>query len=60
MNKFDFLFGLMVAKHILKHTNNFSKTIQAFTMPAVEARGLSKLCIQVFKKMRIQDCFDQF
>ena len=28
-------------------------------MPAVEACGLSKLCIQVFKKMRAEDCFDQ-
>ena len=29
-------------------------------MPAVEARGLSKLCIQVFKKIRTEECFDQF
>ena len=41
MKKFDFLFGLMLAERILKHTDNLSKTIQAIAMPAVEARGLS-------------------
>ena len=60
MKEFDFLFGLMLAERILKHTDNLSKTIQATTMPAVEARGLSKLCIQLFKKIRTEDCFDQF
>ena len=29
-------------------------------MPAVEVSGLSKLCTQVFNKMRTEDCFDQF
>ena len=47
MKEFDFLLGLMLAEHILKHTDNLSKTIHTTAMPAVEARGLSKLCIQV-------------
>ena len=50
----------MLAGHILKHIDNLSKTIQATAIPAVEACGLSKLWIQVFKKMRTEDCFDQF
>ena len=50
----------MLAEHILKHTDNLSKTIQATAMPAVEACGLSKLCLQMFKKMRTEDCFNQF
>ena len=29
-------------------------------MPAVEVCGLSKLCIQVFNKMRTEGCYDQF
>ena len=29
-------------------------------MPAVEACGLLKLCIQVFNKIRMKDCFNQF
>ena len=60
MKELDFLFGLVFSERILKHTDNLSKTIQATTMPAVEACGLSKLCIQVFKKMRTEGCFDQF
>ena len=55
--EFDFLFGLMLAERIL---DNLSKTIQATIMPAVEARRLSKLCIEVFKKIRTEGCFDQF
>ena len=60
MKEFDFLFGLMFAERFLKHIDNLSKTIQATAMPVVEACGLSKLCIQVLKKMRTEDCFDQF
>ena len=60
MKEFDFLFGLMLAEHILKHTDNLSKIIQATALPAVEARGLSTLCIEVFKKIRTEDYFDQF
>ena len=60
MKEFDFPFGLVPAERILKHTDNLSKTIQATTMPAVEARGLSKLCIQVFEKMRTEDCFGNY
>ena len=60
MKEFDFLFSLMLAERILKHTDNLSKTIQATVMPAVEARRLSKLCTEVFKKIRTENCFDQF
>ena len=34
--------------------------IQATVMPAVEAHGLSKLCIQVLKKMKTEDFFSNF
>ena len=42
MNSFKFLFGLMLAERILKHTDNLSRTIQASSMPAVKARSLSR------------------
>jgi len=60
MNSLKFLFGLMLAERILKHTDNLSRTIQASSMPAVEARSLSRLCIAVWEKIRTDDCFDQF
>ena len=60
MKEFDFLFCLMLSERILKHTDNLSKTIQATSMPAVEGRRLSHLCIEVLKKLRTDESFDQF
>ena len=42
MKTFGFLFGLMLAERILKHTDNLSKTIQASSISAVEACSLSQ------------------
>jgi len=58
MREFDFLFGLLLAERILKHTNNLSKAIQATVFPAVEAHNLSKFVHSSFSKIRSQDCFD--
>ena len=60
MNSFKFLFGLMLAERILKHTDNLSRTTQASSIPAVEACSLSRLRITVFQKIRTDECFDQF
>lgn len=49
MKDFDFLFGLVLGERILKHTDNVSKTIQASSMSATDARSLSQLCIKVFE-----------
>ena len=51
MNKFDFLFCLMLAECLLKHCDNLSKTMQSTAIPAVEARRLSELCVAVLQKM---------
>ena len=60
MKTFGFLFGLMLAERILKHTDNLSKTIQASSISAVEACSLSQMCTAVFEKIRTDLCFDQF
>ena len=60
MKTFDFLFGLMLAERILKHTDNLSKTLQTSSMSAVEARSIAKSCVNVFEKIRTDSCFDQF
>ena len=60
MKDFDFLFCLMLAERLLKHCDNLSCTIQSSSMPAVEARRLSELCIKVFQKMRSDEDFDLF
>ena len=60
MKEFNFLFGLMLAERILKHSDNLSKTIQATVMSAVEASQLSQLSIEVLQKMRTDDSYDHF
>jgi len=60
MKTFDFLFGLILAERILKHTNNLSKTLQTSSLSAVEACSILKLCVTVFEKIRTNLCFDQF
>ena len=52
MKTFGFLFGLILAERILKHTDNLSKTMQTSSMSAVEARSISQTCITVFNKIR--------
>lgn len=60
MSDFDFLFCLMLAELLLRHSDNLSRTIQCSSMPDIEAHSLSELCLKVFQKMR-NDCdFDLF
>ena len=47
MKKFDFVFCLMLVERLLKHCDNFSKTMQSTAIPAVEACRLSELCVSV-------------
>ena len=60
MMEFNFLFSLMLAERLLKHCDNLSKTIQSTSMPAVEARRLSKLCVTVLQKIRGDEEFELF
>ena len=60
MRTFDFIFGLILAERILKHTDKLSKTLQTSSMSAVEAGSIAKSCVSVFEKIRTDSCFDQF
>ncbi len=60
MKEFRFLFCLILAERLLKHSDNLSKSMQATYMPAVEAKQLSELCIKVLQKMRDDSAFDLF
>lgn len=60
MKEHKFLFSLMLAERILKHSDNLSKTLQATAMTAVEAKHLSQLCTEVFDKMRTDENSDLF
>ena len=50
----------MLAEKLLKYTNNFSQTIQATSMPAIEAHHFSGLCIKVLQHMRTHQDFKLF
>ena len=43
MKEFKFLFGFMLAEKLQKHSDNFSRTIQATSMPAIQAHR-SEVC----------------
>lgn len=60
MKEFRFLFCLILAERLLKHTDNLSKSMQATHMPAIEAKELSELCVKVLQKMRDDGAFDLF
>lgn len=42
MNKFDFLFGLVLAERLLQHTDNSSKTLQTSSLTASEGLEILK------------------
>ena len=54
---FDFLFGLVLGEHILKHTDNLSKTLQC---PALTQRLSSVLHLLVKPKLCSSEFFDMF
>ena len=60
MKQFDFLFGLMLAERILKHTDNLSKTLQATQRTAAEGHELAILCNKVLAAIRTEECFVLF
>ena len=60
MKTFNFLFGLMLAERILKHTDNLSRTLQATSMSAIEAQSISQLCVSVLRSFRTDVNFDLF
>ena len=60
MQNFSFLFGLMLAEQILKHTDNLSHTLQPASLSAVEAQSISQLCVSVLQDMRTDSNFSLF
>ena len=60
MLSFKFLFGLLLAEKILRHTDKLSTTLQQPEMSAVEAHRTAMLSVQTQKKMRNEAHFDLF
>ena len=60
MNKFDFLFGLMLGERLLRHTDNLSKTLQNPSMTASEGQNIADLTVKTLSTMRSEEAFDIF
>ena len=60
MNKFDFLFGLVLAESLLRHTDNLSKTLQAPYLTASEGQQVADLTCRTLGRVRNTEAFNLF
>ena len=60
MNRFDFLFGLVLGERLLQHTDNLSKTLQAPSLTASEGQQVADLTHQTLCRIRTTEAFDLF
>ena len=60
MNRFDFLFGLVLGERLLQHTDNLSKTLQAPSLTASEGQQVADLTRQTLCRIRTTEAFDLF
>jgi len=60
MEKFEFLFGLVLGTRILKHTDNLRKTLQSPEITATDGKKLADLTCQTLEKILNDECFDLF
>ena len=60
INTFDFLFGCLLGKIILKQTDNLSKSLQSPTLSAAEGQEIAQDVIMTLEKDRNEKCFDLF
>ena len=60
MNRFDFLFGLVLGERLLKHTDNLSRTLQAPSLTESEGQEIAELTCQTLLRITTNDAFDLF
>ena len=60
MNRFDFLFGLVLGERRLKYTDNLSQTLQAPSLTGSEGQEIAELTRQTLLRIRRNDAFDLF
>ena len=60
MNTFNFLFGCLLGKTILKQTDNLSKSLQIPTLSAAEGQEIAQDVIVTLEKDRNEKSFDLF
>ena len=60
MQKFEFLFGVLLGALLLSHSDNLSKSLQHKSMSAAEGQQVARLTLEVLKKLRTSDNFQLF
>ena len=60
MNRFNFLFGLVLGEKLLKHTDNLSRSLQAPSLTASEGQELMQQTCQTLQKIRSPEAFHLF
>ena len=60
MEKFNFLFGIVLGEMILGQTDNLSKAFQAKTLTAAEGQKLAKLTVATLQSIRNDEMYDLF
>lgn len=60
MKSFDFLFGVVLGKLLLMHSDNLSKTLQHKHLSAAEGQATAALSVKTIEKIRDDKPFDLF
>ena len=60
MQKFRFLFALLLSQMIFQHTDRLSSTLQHSDLSSVEGYEVAMLTVQTLERMRIERDFDLF
>ena len=60
MSTFEYFFGLLLGKRILKHTDNLSKTLQNPSLSASDSQEIAELTYKTLASMRNDETFDLF
>ena len=58
MNRFDFLFGLVLAESLLRHIDNVNKTLQTPSLTASEGQQVADLTCKTLSWLRNTEAFD--
>ena len=60
MDKFEYLFGLVLGECVLKHTDNLSKTLQSPSLSAAEGQRIAELTCKTLERIRNDECYGFF
>ena len=60
MERFDFLFGVMLGEMLLKHSDNLSKTLQKETLSAADGQECAALTLKTLESLKSQEMFEYF